>query len=437
MPRDLKTAYALGVLFAINALNFFDRQVLSALAEPIRREFRLGDAELGALTMAFTLLYAFVGVPLGRLADRSRRTWILSAGVFTWSLLTAASGLARGFWSLFLLRLGVGVGEASCAPAATSLIGDLFPPARRGRALGVFMLGLPVGLALSYAISSAVGQAWGWRAAFFVAGAPGLLCAIAILLVDEPARGAADGAPATDAEGHLAALRRILTIPTVRWIIVSGALHNFNLYAISAFLSPLLMRYHGLSLREAGLHAMLIYGVAGGIGLYAGGTAADWCFGRRRDGRLLLSAGAILLALPLVLLAIGQSPGAAGRFSLCLGLAVALMYVYYASIYAALHDVVEPALRGTAMALYFFAMYVLGASLGPLATGLLSDAMTARAAAAAGAVELESFRAEGLRAAFYLVPALGLLLAASLVAGARTAARDSDRRGGPRRSARG
>ena len=119
--------YALLILFLINTVNFFDRLIIGAVGEPIRREFELSDTSLGLLSTAFTLLYAFVGIPFGRLADRVPRKRILAAGVFVWSVLTFASGFARNFTQIFLLRLGVGVGEASCAPAATSLISDLFP----------------------------------------------------------------------------------------------------------------------------------------------------------------------------------------------------------------------------------------------------------------------------------------------------------------------
>src|SRR5437867_2829991 len=148
--------YAMIVLFAINALNFFDRNILGAVGEPIRKEFDLSDAALGALGTAFILLYAVIGIPLGRLADRSPRKFILSVGVFLWSLLTAASGIAQNFGQMFALRLGVGIGEASCAPASASLIGDLFPSNKRGRAVSLFMLGLPVGIALSFAISGTI-----------------------------------------------------------------------------------------------------------------------------------------------------------------------------------------------------------------------------------------------------------------------------------------
>ena len=143
MNKKQAAYYALAVLFVINALNFFDRQIIGAVGEPIREEFGLSDSALGAFNTAFTLLYAFVGLPLGKLADKYNRKKILAFGVFVWSLMTAASGFARNFWQIFAMRLGVGVGEATCAPAASSLIGDYFPSEKRGKAMSVFMLGLP------------------------------------------------------------------------------------------------------------------------------------------------------------------------------------------------------------------------------------------------------------------------------------------------------
>src|SRR5712691_9155931 len=170
-----RLAFTLFVLVAINTMNFFDRQILPAVQEKIRNEWRLSDSELGWLGTAFILLYAVVGLPLGRLADVGRRRWILAAGVGLWSVLTIGSGLAWSFWSLFVLRLGVGVGEASCAPTSSSLIGDLVPAERRARALALFMLGLPLGLALSFLVSGAIAERRSWQEAFYVAGLPGLL----------------------------------------------------------------------------------------------------------------------------------------------------------------------------------------------------------------------------------------------------------------------
>jgi predicted MFS family arabinose efflux permease len=423
--------HALAVLFAINAMNFFDRQILGAIAEPIRKEWRLSDGALGALGTAFTLLYAFVGVPLGRWVDRAVRTRILAAGVFVWSLLTALSGVAWNFWSLFVVRLGVGIGEASCAPAASSLIGDLFPPAKRAKALSVFMMGLPVGVALSFAVSSYLARDWGWRAAFFVAGLPGILCALAILAVREPRRGATEAHDVGDRRRAGSPYRLVLSIPTMWWLILSGALHNFNMYALGGFLSPYLTRYHGASLVDAGLVSMVVFGLSGIPGLLLGGLAGDAVARRRRDGRLRVGALAIFLSLPPILLALGRPPGDTLGFALLMGLGCAVMYVYYSTVYSTIQDVIEPSLRGTAMALYFFAMYVLGASLGPLGTGLASDHFTRQAASAAGVLEttaaaLDPFRAVGLHSAMYLIPVLGALLTLVLIAGSRTVSRDAE-----------
>ena len=187
--------YTLAILFAINLLNFYDRQILGALVEPIRKQWALTDAQIGWLATAFTLLYALVGVPLGRLADRWKRPRLLSLGVAAWSLLTAASGFAWGYGSLFAARLGVGVGEATCAPAANSLIGDLYPAARRAHALSLFMLGLPIGNFLGSFISGHVAAAYGWRMAFYIACLPGLLLAVLAMRLFDPPRGASESAP--------------------------------------------------------------------------------------------------------------------------------------------------------------------------------------------------------------------------------------------------
>jgi MFS family permease len=413
-------AYALTVLFLINTMNFFDRAIGGALGEPIRREWGLSDSALGALGTAFTLLYAFVGVPLGRLSDRAPRKSILAGAVFVWSALTALSGFTRTYWQLFATRLGVGVGEAACAPAATSLIGDLVPPAKRARAMSIFMMGLPIGIALSYFVGSYVAHTYGWRAAFFVAGIPGVLCAIAALFIPEPVR---EHLSPREAAGPW---RTLLTIPTLWWLILSGALHNFNMYALGTFLAPLLMRYHAADLRHAGVMTTVVYGLSGIPGLLIGGALADKWSVTRKDGRLLVAAIAAAISAPLMVAALARPAKDTLLFVILGALACAFMYVYYASVYATLQDVVPPSMRGTAMALYFFAMYVLGASFGPLATGMLSDRFTR--AAAAGATNLEPFRGAGLHSAMYVVPVLCMLLALVLFAATRTVARDMERR---------
>src|SRR5947209_5106729 len=174
-PTRGRLAFTLLVLLGINTMNFYDRQVLGAVGEYVRNEWDLSDRQLSALTVAFILLYAAVGLPLGRWADVGRRRLILAAGVLLWSVMTSLSGLAWGFTSLFVFRLGVGVGEASCAPAANSLLGDLFPAQQRARALAIFMLGLPLGLGASNWISGVIARELGWRQALYVAAVPGFL----------------------------------------------------------------------------------------------------------------------------------------------------------------------------------------------------------------------------------------------------------------------
>jgi MFS family permease len=432
MIKTSHLAFTFCVLVGINTVNFYDRQVLGAVQEKVRKEWGLSDSQLGWLGTAFILLYAVVGLPLGRLADRAQRKWVLAAGVGLWSVLTFASGFAWNFWSLFALRLGVGVGEASCAPVASSLIGDLVPAERRARAMSVFMLGLPIGLALSFFVSGAVAEHQGWPAAFFVAGVPGLFLAVAALFLADPVRGGAD--PPADAAGHLtfaAVAYRVLALPTMWWIIVSGALHNFNMYALGTFISSFLTRYHGVGVGRAGAISGLVYGF-GALGIFAAGWLGDWAFRHRVSGRLHVAWVGLAAAIPCLLLALEAPRGAvwpcvAGLLPGCL-----LLYAYYGTVYATIQDVVEPSMRGTAMAIYFCAMYCLGAVLGPVATGWVSDFLARRAAAADGAEAItEAHKAVGLHGAMYLIPTLTAALVLVLFAASRTVTRDCLRRSAP------
>jgi MFS family permease len=444
------SAYALVVLFLINLMNFFDRQIIGGVGEGIRREWALSDTALGLLGTVFTLLYAVVGLPLGRMSDRTARNRILAGGVFVWSLLTAASGVARNFSQLIIARLGVGVGEATCSPASTSLLGDLFPTSSRARAMAIWMLGLPLGLGLANGAGGCILQNWGWRNAFYVAAVPGVLCAIAALRIKEPSRGTVEAHAIGDRRREGNPYLLVVSIPTLLWIIVSGALHNFNMYALGAFVSPFIIRFHRMTPLSAGWIAAAVYGFSGIVGLTVGGALADRLYQKRVDGRLIVGAVAVAICAPLMFLGLMQASGQVWMFALLMGSGCGVMYAYYSTVYSTIHDVVEPALRGTAMALYFCAMYLLGASLGPVGTGLVSDYFTFQAASAAGKVApmpfasivgaefrslvgeskgfdlraLEPFRAEGLHTAMYIVPILAVLLAIVLFAASRTVKND-------------
>ncbi len=429
MSRETKKAwFALLILFGINTMNFYDRQIMGAVAELIRKDWALSDTMLGTLGTAFILMYAAMGVPLGRLADTWSRKKIIGIGVSVWSLLTAASGLAPNFGWLFASRLAVGVGEASCAPAANSLIGDLFPPAKRAMALSIFMLGLPIGLFLSYRLSGLIAHAYSWREAFYFACIPGLILGLLAFKISEPQRGASE-IHQTGARQRLGSpYWVVLSIPTIMWIIVSGALHNFNMYAVNAFLPAFLMRTHLLGLKEATNVSSIVLGAVGIIGLLGGGWAADRLSRTRDNGKLLLSSITMAIAAPCIYFALKQPPGSTMGFMLLMGTGSMLMYVYYSCVYAAIQDVIEPALRGTAMALYFFAMYILGASLGPMITGMLSDYFANQAMANAGATAMtEQFKAAGLHSAMYSVPLLCAVLALVLFAASRTVSGDMEK----------
>lgn len=426
--KALHAKKALILLFAVNLLNFFDRQLPGVLGEPIRKEFGLDDAQLGLIGTAFTLMYAAVGLPIGRLADTWVRTRLISAGLTVWSALTAVSGMVHSYAGLVAARLGVGIGESTCSPACQSLIGDLFPPEKRSRALGAFMLGLPFGLCLSYLAGAWLGAQYGWRVCFVLAAVPGFIVALLILKLPEPVRGGADAPGAAHAakqatswEGY----KRVIRIRTLWWIVISGALHNFNVYAINAFQTPFLQRYHSLDLRSAALVSALVVGLVGAIGLLGGGWASDRLSRRRADGRLLLAAGTMLASVPCVFLALAQPPGSIVSFMIPMALGTTLSFVYYATVYAAIQDVVEPRLRGSAVAVYFFAMYVMGASMGTYLTGKLSVFLAKRAMAEAGAPAMtEAFRAVGLHDAMYVIPALAFCCALVLFAASRTVAAD-------------
>lgn len=440
--------FALGVLFAVNMLNFYDRLILGAVGEVVREDWEMTDQQLGWLSTAFILLYAAIGVPLGRWADRGNRTRILAGGVALWSILTAASGMARNFWQMFGLRLAVGVGEATCAPTANSLIGDLFPARSRARALSFFMLGLPIGHALCYPISGYLAYHYGWRYAFYVAMVPGLLCAVGAWMMREPMRGATEtlNVGARRREGNPFLL--VLATPTMLWIILSGALLNFNMYTIGTYLTPYTMRVHGVNVEFAGYISMVVFGLVGIPGMILGGMLGDMVIRRWHNGRLVIAATAVTVAVPAFYFALAQPVGETVflgftmggwlSFSLLFGFGCMLLYVYYGTVYSTIQDVIEPSLRATAMAIYFCAMYAFGGAAGPVATGYLSEFFTQRAVARAGVdlqglegtaryEAIEPYRAQGISDAMYVLPVIGIALAGSLFLGATTVRRDVDK----------
>ena len=429
-PSRARVAYTLAVLFALNFMNFYDRQVVGAVGEQIKQEWQLSDGQLASLTTAFVVLYAIVGIPLGRLADTQRRPQLLAGAVAVWSLFTALSGAAGSFALHTLARMGVGIGEAGLAPTANSLIADLVPPARRARTISLFMLGLPLGIGASYLVSGIVAQATGgWRPALYVAAVPGVILAVLALFIVDPVR---TGAPATAgapgvqplATTFADSIRQVLAVRTMWWIIASGALLNLVMYALSAFSTSYYIRYHGLDIEHANRFNALTFGLAGGIGMLLGGWLGDRVGTRGPAGRLQLAALGATVAAPLLWLALEQPRGVAWNYAGITFAATLCIYLYYSNVYAAIHDLVPASVRGMAMSVYFLVFYIFTA-VGLVLFGQLSDAMAARALAT-GVTAADS-RAVGLHDALYSMPLACTLLVIVLYVASRTAATDAVR----------
>jgi predicted MFS family arabinose efflux permease len=411
---------SLAVLVLVNIVNFYDRHLSGALAEPLRREFLLSDTQLGMLSTFFTLLYAVIGLPLGRMADSGSRKKILGGGIAIWGAFTTFAAWAWNFPSLLVSRLGLAVGEATCAPAATSWIGDLYPSEKRSRPLALFMLGVPIGGALSFFFSGPIAQFWGWRRAMLVAGVPALLLAPLLLFLREPERGMSE----TTAPRQQGSMMQLLRIPTFWWIVASGILVNFVLYALATFLPALFGRIYHLKVGAAGIATGVVYLVGGVLGGTLGGFWGDSIVNRRAGGRMLVAALAAACAAPLAYFGISQHIGMLAVAICLLTPAYGLLNMYYGLVYASLQEIVGPSLRATAMSIYFLFMYLGGASFGPQLTGKLSDYLAQRSALAAGSPLItEAAKAVGLQQAMLVIPALCLGLAVVLWAGSKTMAK--------------
>lgn len=416
------------LLFLANLFNFFDRTIPAIIIEPIRMEWHLSDFQLGIIGTAFTIVYAIAGLPLGRMADTGSRSKLMGWGLAVWSGLTAINGMVGSFWSFLVVRMGIGIGEASYAPAANSLIGDLFPAHRRARAMGIFMLGLPLGLLLAFFTIGAMVKAFdSWRAPFFIAAVPGLILAVFMFFIKEPKRGAAESVQVSQ-ERVDRPIRRVLAVPTFLWLVLAGLCFNFATYACNSFLVPMLQRYFLMPLQEAAVATGVIVGVTGLVGLTLGGWVADKIHQRVANGRLLFAAVSLIISTLCTAWALHAGRIDIGVFVAVFSLGWLFAYNFYTCVYTAIQDVVEPRLRATAMALFFAGLYLLGGGLGPVVVGALSDHFAHTAMLAAGAEQMtEAFKAVGLHDAMYLIPVALFFTMVFLFLASRCFVRDAKR----------
>ena len=411
-PRAANSAaYGLALLTFVSFFNYMDRMVLAVLLQPIKHELGLSDSQLGLLGgLAFAALYATLGLPLARVADRRPRVVILSVCLALWSVMTAATGLARSFLQLFLARMGVGVGEAGCVPSAHSLIGDLFPPERRAFAISVFQAGGIAGLSAGLITTGVIADQFGWRAALAVVGLPGLVLALVIATtLSEPQRRKAAG-PVLTSESAMTAIVGLLRRPALRHLILGLSIGSFGTYGLVQWIPTFFIRSHGLTLTEIGLRSGLVAGVGGILGTLFGGLVAVRLLRADRRWELWLPALAYAGSAPFYVgIFLVQSTNAAialqvvATFIAATGGGVAL---------SAIQSFAEPHRRAVAVALVLFMSSLVGLGGGPLLVGVVSDLLHAR------------LGAESLRYALIISTAALVWAGAHFALAARTARQD-------------
>ena len=368
-------------LLLVYILNFLDRQIVNILAEPIKGELGLSDTQLGLLAgPAFGVFYAVLGIPIARYADNAKtnRVWLISICLAVWSGMTAICGFAQNFAQLALARIGVGVGEAGCTPAAHSLIADSVPPEKRSSAIAFFGLGIPIGGLLGLIIGGIVNDQYGWRIALMLVGMPGILLAFLLPLIIRDPRRCADSAHFNTADSPVKAklsikdaVREVFASKAYLYVFIAASFTAFLSYGKGLWTISFFIRLHGLSTTEAGLAMAVALGISGIIGTWLGGKMAD-VFGKR-DKRQILTLPAIGMAIAAPILF-------AGYWAEDWRIAVALLILptilnsaYYGPAYGCVQGLVRPEARAIAASLVVFGQNLIGLGMGPLLFGVLSD----------------------------------------------------------------
>ncbi|MGQ0836505.1 MAG: spinster family MFS transporter [Gammaproteobacteria bacterium] len=385
-PRPVHAWWVVGVLLIAYTVSFVDRMILTLLIPSIKAAFQVSDTQVSLLVgFSFAVFYTFMGLPLGALADRGNRKLLITWGITVWSLMTALCGLAAGYRSLFLARIGVGVGEATLSPAAYSLLSDYFPKHKLGRAIAVYSIGVPLGSGVALVIGGlvvrfvselpavalpALGSVEPWRLTFLLVGLPGLLVALLMLTVREPVRrGEVDAS-----RPRWTDLARFIEsrLHAVGAHFVGLSLLTFVIYGYMAWIPTFFARTYGLVPADVGLFYGAITAIGGALGLIIGGALADRRFRiGQKDGHLRVVRWSALGAAPfLIAMPFAPTAGLAAAL-LTPGILIASMHGGVAG--AALQLIAPNRLRGQITAAYFFVANLIGLGLGPTAIAVTTD----------------------------------------------------------------
>ena len=370
-------AAALTVLTSINLLNYVDRYLVPPLVPELKGAMGLSDAQLGWLWPAFMIVYTLAAPVFGAWGDRGSRTRPIAIGVFLWSLATVLSGLARSYGELFAARALVGIGEAAYVAIAPALLADCFPLAARGRVYSILNMAIPVGAALGYVLGGLIGHHFGWRAAFLLCGAPGIVLAAAVLRLRDPPRGVQDpmsagaAAAAVASSGPAAVYLGLMRRRHYLLMVLGYAAYTFGLGGLGFWMPVFLERVRGVPAEAATTGFGAIVVLTGLFGTMAGGWLGDYCVRRSRQGYLWFSGVVTLAAVPFALLALA-APLPPAYYS---GIVIAelLLFMSTGPINAAIANAVSPLERASAMALSMFLIHLLGDIPSPPLIGHLSD----------------------------------------------------------------
>ena len=398
----------LAALTSLNVLAYIDRQLIVTLAPLLMEDLGLTRAQIGLLVGAsFVVVFAGLNLVLGAAADRFSRPRLIAGGLAVWSVTTALTGAARGFASMALMRVGVGVGEATLSPAALSMLGDRFPPHRRGLASSIFYTGIPLGFALSFVLAGWVGPWLGWRACFVILGVAGLVSVAAVALMKDPGRRgvASDASRATVGELARALVRVLIEKPVIGLVSLAGALLAF-MSSASQHTITWLVQERGFEYSRAAFLSAGMVAVGGLLGNLAAGALTDRARRRHPAGRLVGVAVLTALAVP-VAAAFYLLPPSSPLFLPLWFATQAWMLGWFGPVLAALDELAPPGRRATVLGFGLLAINLFGVATGPWVAGVIGDrvSLTAGLLAALGV------------GALALVP---LLVAARLQPGAET-----------------
>ena len=367
--------YALALLMFVYILNFLDRTIIYILFPLIKKEMEFSDTQLALLgTTSFVIFYTVLGIPFGRMADRKSRTKLIAIGLLVWSLFSGLTGFANSFWTIFLCRVGVGVGEATLGPAAISLLADYFPPAKRATVTSIYSMGIAIGAGLAALLGGYLSQI-GWREAFFIVGFPGIFFSILVFLLREPQREIKSAA--TEASYSSNDWKRLLTNKSFVLLCLGYALLGLATNNLSIWGATFYSRVLKFDLPTIGFWGGILTLLAGIPATLLGGILADYFRRKTPGGRMFYGAILSLISAPFWLLLIFTT-----SVPLILLANGVLLFAALAWLGAAAADATEIAginLRGLAIAVYFFSVNIAAYLIGSNLIGFLSDKFGATA----------------------------------------------------------